>query len=89
MSHTTAYGKVAVWLYFPEVLIQHFFSSFWNGSSKSVVSNLQKENITIFAKSFTEVSGLRFEGRLFIGYTYARTNYLGTDISHRDTPQAL
>lgn len=43
----------------------------------------------IFAKSFSEVSGGRFEGRLFNGYTYARTNYLGTDTSHRDTPQVL
>ena len=43
----------------------------------------------IFAKSFTDVSPDRFVGKLFNGYKYARTNYLGTDISHRDTPQAL
>ncbi|MBT3534778.1 MAG: hypothetical protein HN478_12925, partial [Rhodospirillaceae bacterium] len=43
----------------------------------------------IFAKSFREVSPDRFVGKLFNGHTYARTNYLGTDTSHRDTPQAL
>ncbi len=43
----------------------------------------------IFAKSFREVSPDRFVGRLFNGHTYARTNYLGNDTSHRDTPQAL
>lgn len=43
----------------------------------------------IFAKSFEEVSPDRFEGKLFNGSLYARTNYLGSDISHRDTPQAL
>lgn len=43
----------------------------------------------IMAKSFGEVSSSRFEGRLFNGSIYARTNYLGGDTSHRDTPQAL
>ena len=43
----------------------------------------------IFARSFAEVSPDRFVGKLFNGYNYARTNYLGTDTSHRDTPQAL
>ena len=31
----------------------------------------------IFAKSFEEVSPSRFEGKLFNGSMYARTNYLG------------
>ena len=43
----------------------------------------------IFAKSFQEVSADRFVGKLFNGEMYARTNYLGSDTSHRDTPQAL
>jgi hypothetical protein len=43
----------------------------------------------IFAKSFNEVSPDRFEGKLFNGLLYARTNYLGSDTSGRDTPQAL
>ena len=43
----------------------------------------------IFANSFHEVTPGRFVGKLFNGHTYARTNYLGTDTSHRDTPQAL
>jgi len=43
----------------------------------------------IFAKSFTEVTPDRFVGKLFNGETYARTNYLGSDTSARDTPQAL
>jgi hypothetical protein len=43
----------------------------------------------IFAKSFAEVGADRFEGKLFNGSMYARTNYLGSDTSHRDTPQAL
>ena len=43
----------------------------------------------IFTKSFNEVSPDRFEGKLFNGLLYARTNYLGSDTSGRDTPQAL
>ena len=43
----------------------------------------------IFARSFADVNPDRFVGKLFNGYNYARTNYLGTDTSHRDTPQAL
>ena len=43
----------------------------------------------IFAKSFQDVSPDRFVGKLFNGELYARTNYLGSDVSHRDTPQAL
>ena len=43
----------------------------------------------IHAKSFAEVTPDRFVGKLFNGETYARTNYLGSDTSHRDTPQAL
>lgn len=43
----------------------------------------------IYAKSFREVSPSRFEGKLFNGSMYARTNYLGSDLSGRDTPQAL
>jgi hypothetical protein len=43
----------------------------------------------IFAKSFAEVTPDRFVGKLFNGETYARTNYLGSDTSPRDTPQAL
>ena len=43
----------------------------------------------IFAKSFADVRPNRFEGKLFNGLLYARTNYLGSDTSDRDTPQAL
>ena len=43
----------------------------------------------IFAKSFRKASPERFEGKLFNGSLYARTNYLGSDTSGRDTPQAL
>ncbi|MBH67827.1 MAG: hypothetical protein CMM58_05690 [Rhodospirillaceae bacterium] len=43
----------------------------------------------IFANSFEKVKDSRFEGKLFNGSMYARTNYLGADTSHRDTPQAL
>lgn len=43
----------------------------------------------IFAKSFGEVSPGRFVGKLFNGSLYARTNFIGSDASHRDTPQAL
>jgi hypothetical protein len=43
----------------------------------------------IFARSFNDVSPNRFEGKLFNGLLYARTNYLGSDTSDRDTPQAL
>ena len=43
----------------------------------------------IFARSFADVNPDRFVGKLFNGYNYARTNYLGTDTSYRDTPQAL
>jgi len=43
----------------------------------------------IIAKSFHEVSADRFVGKLFNGEMYARTNYLGSDTSHRDSPQAL
>ena len=42
-----------------------------------------------FVKSFEEAAGSRFEGKLFNGSLYARTNYIGSDISDRDTPQAL
>lgn len=43
----------------------------------------------IQAKSFQDASPSRFEGRLFNGSIYARTNYMGSDLSDRDTPQAL
>lgn len=43
----------------------------------------------IQAKSFQDANPSRFEGRLFNGSIYARTNYLGSDLSDRDTPQAL
>lgn len=43
----------------------------------------------IHARAFRDVTPSRFVGKLFNGHTYARTNYLGSDTSHRDTPQAL
>jgi len=46
-------------------------------------------NDMISAKSFRNVRQDRFEGKLFNGSLYARTNYLGSDTSDRDTPQAL
>jgi hypothetical protein len=49
----------------------------------------EEETAMIFAKSYREVGPDRFVGKLFNGETYARTNYLGSDTSHRDTPQAL
>ncbi len=43
----------------------------------------------IHARAFRDVTPSCFVGKLFNGHTYARTNYLGSDTSHRDTPQAL
>ena len=56
-----------------------------------MADNSPKEGETamIFAKSFATVRPDRFVGKLFNGHTYARTDYLGDNTSHRDTPQAL
>lgn len=43
----------------------------------------------ITARSLGDVETTRFEGELFNGTGYARTDYLGCDTSPRDTPQAL
>lgn len=43
----------------------------------------------ITAISHSDVSPSRFEGEIFNGTKYARTDYLGSDTSDYDTPQAL
>lgn len=43
----------------------------------------------IWAKSFEEVKVLKFQGELFNEWLYAQTNYLGSDVCRRDTPQTI